>query len=355
MDQLLRPDCLDCDPSSPQAVDVWRCWLKKFQNFLELIDSKNPNKLNTLIHFLSPSLYKSIADCDTYDAALQVLTELFDRPVNEVFARHSLATRTQLSGETIDQYLIALQSLAKSCNFKAVTAIVHRDEAIRDAFIAGLSSPSIRTRLLENPILDLQNAISQARSLEAAQLNAQTYIQLHSLNALSKSSDTNSSPQIKSLEPSSCSAVSKRCDYCGGQYHRRPQCPAREAICRFCEKKGHYAKVCRSSKKISANSILSATTSRMSGLLEVQEPSLPTGRQGASCSVTASNSTTHLLKPAVVTVSIKDNNYQALVDSGSTDNFISDSLVQQLQIMVRPSSGSVVMASTSLTSSIQSE
>ena len=51
-----------------------------------------------------------------------------------------LATRKQKPGESFDTYLNALKSLAKDCNFKAVTADVYQSESIRDAFIAGTTS-----------------------------------------------------------------------------------------------------------------------------------------------------------------------------------------------------------------------
>ena len=38
------------------------------------------------------------------------------------------------------------------------------------------------------------------------------------------------------------------CDFCGNNRHPRKTCPAREAFCNKCEKKGHLAKVCLSKR-----------------------------------------------------------------------------------------------------------
>ena len=46
---------------------------------------------------------------------------------------------------------------------------------MRDAFIAGMSSNSIRQRLLENLTLELDDAVNQARSLEMAQVHSEAY------------------------------------------------------------------------------------------------------------------------------------------------------------------------------------
>jgi len=83
---------------------------------------------------------------------------LYVKTPNEVFARHSLATRTQQTGESLDEYLQALKTLSKDCNSRQVTAAEYQDEAIRDGFISGLISSKIRQRLLENKTLDLQAA-----------------------------------------------------------------------------------------------------------------------------------------------------------------------------------------------------
>ena len=81
----------------------------------------------------------------------------------------------QQAGESLDAYLQNLQRLSAVCDFRAVSAIVHKEEAIRDAFICGMISNEIRQRLLENEDLTLTAAYDTARSLELAQKNAESY------------------------------------------------------------------------------------------------------------------------------------------------------------------------------------
>ncbi len=41
-----------------------------------------------------------------------------------------------------------------------------------------------------------------------------------------------------------------KCNWCGKTpIHPKTQCPAREAVCHGCQKKGHYQSVCRNSVK----------------------------------------------------------------------------------------------------------
>ncbi|XP_042210340.1 uncharacterized protein LOC121858194 [Homarus americanus] len=146
--------------------------------FLTCISALAPDKLATLCSFVSPSVYEYIADCVTYDAAILVLQDLYIKPKNEVFSRHLLATRRQHSGESLDEYLQELRRVSKDCNFKVVTATANRDEYIRDAFINGLLSSMIRQRLLESKTLDLATAFDQARALDLAQINSESYLRL---------------------------------------------------------------------------------------------------------------------------------------------------------------------------------
>ena len=58
------------------------------------------------------------------------------------------------------------------CNFAAVSAIQHKEEAMRDAFISGLALPDIRQRILKNPQLDLQATLAMAQSLDTVRNNS---------------------------------------------------------------------------------------------------------------------------------------------------------------------------------------
>ena len=66
---------------------------------------------------------------------------------NETFARYCLLNRNQKDGESIDSFMIALEALAQDCNFEEVTALVHRQQSVRTAFISGIKSSQFRQRL----------------------------------------------------------------------------------------------------------------------------------------------------------------------------------------------------------------
>ena len=57
-----------------------------------------------------------------YPTAIEILQCLFIKPRNEIFARPLLATGKQGPAETLDEYLHAMKTLSKDCNFKNVIA-----------------------------------------------------------------------------------------------------------------------------------------------------------------------------------------------------------------------------------------
>ena len=285
-----------------------------------------------LTNYVAPSVYEYIADCNTYESAITVLKELYVKPKNEIYARHVLATRRQETNESIDTYLQILKRLSKDCNFTAVTAEQHRQSYIRDAFINGLYSKEIRQRLLENMTLTLDQAFEQARSLEMAYKNSETYNQLYPSSAAVEK------PIVDELNQSQLNAISSKnkCFFCGLNKHPRNSCPAKDSSCNSCGKIGHYARVCTSKASTS-------NTNGSSAAIQLQLPTLATipGNKNSN---------------GYVTLLLNNKEILALVDSGSTSSsFIVKSLVQQHKMKVIPAKGEISLANSSLTTKIEGE
>ena len=67
----------------------------------------------------------------------------------------------------------SLETLAKDCNFAAVTTVEHTQQSIRTAFVSGLQSNHIRQRLLEES-KSLVDTFDSALTLESAMKNTHT-------------------------------------------------------------------------------------------------------------------------------------------------------------------------------------
>ena len=126
--------------------------------------------------------------------------------------------------------------LSIECNYAAVTADEHRQEGIRDAFVAGILSNAIRQRLLESENMTLTQILDSARSLEAAQSNSEKFfIKQQGLDAdnsiasaqqlTHEATELSSFPTMQRLEAdnSNICAASKlletKCFYCGSKCH----------------------------------------------------------------------------------------------------------------------------------------
>ena len=90
-----------------------------------------------------------IEETNDYGQAITLVERANIKPRNRIMARHLLSTQTQLPKESINEFLDDLRQLAKDCDFEAVDTQTHQQNMIRDAFIKGLESASIRQRLLE--------------------------------------------------------------------------------------------------------------------------------------------------------------------------------------------------------------
>ena len=161
MSSGIKPKVLDLDPNSDNAMKQWKHWRRTFENYIEVDEVKDEHKLKYLVSCVSADVYDYIEEITTFDAAVELLQNLFVRKPNDVTSRHILSTTRQQPGQSLDDYLRTLNSLAKNCTFADVTAVQYRDEYVRDAFISGITSNMIRERLLEKDHLTLKTASEQ--------------------------------------------------------------------------------------------------------------------------------------------------------------------------------------------------
>ncbi|XP_059819340.1 uncharacterized protein LOC132390815 [Hypanus sabinus] len=258
MEPVLRPDRLDLDPQDPDAALAFEHWLACFQSYLAELRATEPAVMHRiLLSRVSSKVYSFIRDLPTYEGALDALKRQYLRPVNTVYARHRLATRQQRPGESCAEFLRALQTLVRACDCKTLTAEQHAELLVRDAFVTGLRSVYMRQRLLENSDLTLSSAIEKANALEAARHNADA-VQSRDSPPVSWTPQTPPPPapgsefanaaasRHSTSSPTQTTAVARKelvlCYFCGQKKHPRQRCPAREATCSSCGKRGHFAK-----------------------------------------------------------------------------------------------------------------
>nr|XP_045611481.1 uncharacterized protein LOC123766425 [Procambarus clarkii] len=208
------------------------------------------------------------------------------------------------------------------------------EKSLTELFVKPKNEVFARQRLLENKTLDLQSAFDQARTLETAQKLSASYAQPGATNAaMALSLDLEDLGGQESVEEkvdtvSAATTSGLKCFFCGYSRHPRSRCPAREALFMNCKKKGHYAKVCRSLKQTN-----SASNTHSAAVLATLAGTSP------SC-----------LNKSVLSSKINGIPVNALIDIGSSENFIHKNIAEQSGLLIYPDNGAVSMATVSFSS-----
>ncbi|CAN7994734.1 unnamed protein product, partial [Ixodes pacificus] len=185
---LAPPPPLLATPGTPAVP--WSRWLRLFENFL-LASGANElppaRRQALLLHCLGPEGQRifdalpqptpsppaaAAADeagknskpdkPDPYDTAILTLTRHFAARCNVRVERQRFRERRQLSGEPAADFALALRELSASCNFAA-----QADENMCDQFVAGVTCPRLRERLLlEGDTLTFDRAVEIAQLRE---------------------------------------------------------------------------------------------------------------------------------------------------------------------------------------------
>ncbi|UYV74954.1 K02A2.6-like, partial [Cordylochernes scorpioides] len=169
------------------------------------------------------------------DEIINALTQHFTPKINIIYERSICNQTNQETNESIEQYICRLRKLSSTCNYGAMT-----EEMIRDRLVLGIIDKQTKRQLISDPQLTLQKAIDVCKANESANkqienLTKNTQEEVNKLNIRKKTVNQN---KMKKNIP---------CRYCATFHeHNRQKCPAWNQTCRKCNKKNHWAKVCKS-------------------------------------------------------------------------------------------------------------
>ena len=261
MGKDLAPEKIDFNTSDPEASKKWSHWKRCLTVYLESIeDPQKPiNKLNYLIRNVSHEQYEIIEEAKDFKEAIELLDSIYKKKINILFARHVLLTRRQKESETTADYLLALKTLAKECNFEPVDAIKNREHYIRDSFVAGLCDREITQKILESSETELDKIATLSQVYEDAKKNTEKFKSPHTMSVscavaeksddpdpvLAAASNKGLNNNYNSYRGNRDQTYFEKCGWCGKERHPKFKCPAKEHVCKKCNILGHYEKVCR--------------------------------------------------------------------------------------------------------------
>ena len=204
------------------------------------------------------------------------LKRLFVKERNVTFDRYEAFTRKQGKTESLEQYHCGLTELVVKGNFKCVNCNDGRleTEIIRDLFIANMSNDEVQKDLLaetKTPEQTLDYAIRREKGLEnqilirkqrSASNMPTTTVKLEPVGFVAKRNNTNNNrysskgrrqrqqSQQRGYTQRQQRNQNKQCFKCGNPFGpgHLQQCPAKDKICNKCTKRGHYARLCKSSE-----------------------------------------------------------------------------------------------------------
>ena len=171
------------------------------------------------------------------DSVVQKFEEFCIGQTNETFERYVFNSRSQKEDESIDHYVSALRTLAKTCNF---CQCLH-DSLLRDRIVLGVKEPALRKKLLQERKLTLEKAIDICKSGETTAQHLKDLAAAKDPNVNEVHTLKHRSEKKLRRDPKGV----KKCKYCGGTHElKREKCPAYGKTCGKCGRSNHFAKVC---------------------------------------------------------------------------------------------------------------
>ena len=141
---------------------------------------------------------------------------------------------------------MALYTLAATCNYGNL-----EKEMIRDRLVVGIRDSALSKTLQTDAALTLETAKTKIRQHEAVHRQQQelkgaesgkpgNLDDVHSCRR-SNHSDRRGDSSCPRETSSAAKSKQRQCTRCGKGHHPREKCPAREATCHRCQRKGHYS------------------------------------------------------------------------------------------------------------------
>ena len=212
-------------------------------------------------------------------------------------------------GETLQELAARIRQDAATCDFSSIQN--PQDEALRQRFICSVNNEAVLKALfkIKDDELNFAKAIQIATEVEDAAKVAKETVYGSRPRPVNKVKQNKDKGQRRNHQRANSTTSDTKCYRCG-KAHREADCPYKEAICRFCSKKGHLEAVCRKKKQQQGGGVKKITKSELvKAILGESTDDVP---------------------KLDVPITIQDRQFTMELDTATTGNFISLPVWKQL-------------------------
>ena len=203
----------------------------------------------------------------SYEQVIAKFDAFFQVRRNLIFERARFNKRHQTEGESVEQFITGLYSLAEQCDFGDL-----KEMMIRNRIVIGIRDKALSERLQLDTELTLDKAKCLVRQREAVQehqgmLDVDTKKPESMVDSVkqqqkawSHRSYSNPGRRDTQSRGKKQSGGTEKCTRCGRTQHSRRDCPTKEAVCHACKKRGHFQSQCFSRSSGSKNKSVAEVT-----------------------------------------------------------------------------------------------
>ena len=148
------------EPFQFARPDSWARW-KCSSAWQQTSGEDEQRQVNTLLYCLGPeaedvltSTGISSEERKKYASVLKKLDDFFQVRKNIIFECARFNRRDQLDGESADEYITVLHSLAEDCEYGTLKA-----ELIRDRLVVGIRDTALSQKLQLHPLLTQEKSV----------------------------------------------------------------------------------------------------------------------------------------------------------------------------------------------------
>ncbi|XP_067941106.1 uncharacterized protein [Watersipora subatra] len=236
--------------------DEWSTRWGRFRSLSQLDKQENQLQIDGLLYTMgskSETIFNclglSTEDKQIYTKVKEGFDKYFSPRKYVIFERATFFRRDQLSGESVEKFISAINHMVDRCDFGD-----RRSEQIKDRIVVGIADKDVSRGMQKMELDQLTEEKAVAMVRQADQVERQ-------MKLLSRGDDNTSVDAIHSdnhqrREPSRNShrlppasgyqrqGQHQPCKNCGYYQHSRGSYLALRAVCRKCSKIGHFLKVC---------------------------------------------------------------------------------------------------------------